>query len=489
MTSEDAHVTTDIQQPQYYDDVIDLRAYILVLVKFWPVIVGMVLVAVLAAAGLTLSRPAAYEASASVVITESRAELSLVPEFKTSSEGLPTNADARRNALIGLVKNPTIAAEVIARLGDTLPIELRNVADLVEAVEGTGTGDLITISVRAQDPAVAMAVANAWGAEYERHINQLYGVIVESAEAVRRQSERAKADYDAAQSALVTFAGANRIAELEMAIKETQDIITATAKVQVEGRLAAFTEEHAERVETLASLHDTRLRLGSLLDDARALEAQLAGGGDADAASNALALTLLKAQAYASSADMPANLQVQLSPSDASASAQVADVRALMAAIETRIADLDAAIAAWEQGQTEEVTLQALTGEGALDPIIAPLHARLRALQADLEAERATLQELTQTRDLAWETYTTVARKVAEMNVGAAVQGTVVRLAAPAALPTEPVSRKLMQTAALAGAVAFMLAVGVAFVTNLLNPEVNPSAAVSGRRPAPATQS
>lgn len=486
-------MTTNTQQPQYYDDVIDLRAYVLVLARFWPVIVGMMVVAVVAAAGLTLSRPTTYEATAAVVITQSRAELSLVPEFKTTAEGLPANADARRNALIGLVKNPAIAAEVIDQLGATLPPALTNTADLIDAVEGTSTGDLITISVRAKDPTVAMAIANAWGIAYERHVNQVYGVVIESAEAVRRQAERAKADYDAAQSALVQFTGTNRIAELEMAIEEANQVVQAAAKAQVESRLAAFTEEHTEQIETLASLHDKRRRLETLRGDARALEMQLATGGDGATASNALALTLLKAQVYAwpeptvISATMPLGLQLQVDGSADAAPTQAADVRAMAAAIESRIAELDAAIAAWEQTNPQDDTLQALTGDGALDPVIAPLHERLRSLEAQLEAERATMQELTQTRDLAWETYTTVARKVAELDIGVAVQGTVVRLAAPAALPTEPVSRKLVQTAALAGAVACILAVGVAFVANLLHPDVDPSA-VFKRRPATSTR-
>jgi uncharacterized protein involved in exopolysaccharide biosynthesis len=484
-------VTIETQQPQYYDDVIDLRAYILVLVRFWPVIVGMVLVAVLAAVGLTLSRPTVYEATAAVVITESRAEISFVPEFRTTSQGLPANADARRNALIGLVKNPAIANKVIATLGDRLPPALRSTTELVEAVEGTTTGDLITISVRTEDPAVAMAIANAWGAEYERHVNQLYGIVVESAEAVRQQAERAKDDYDTAQSALVAFTGANRIAELQMAIAETEQTLDAAAAAQVESRLAAFVGEHNEGIESLAALHATRRRLVRLLEDARALETQLATAGNVASPSDAVALTLLKAQVYAwpepttVTETRPIDLQFQIGSADA-APVRAEDVHAVTVAIEARIASLDAAIATWQQGQPEEATLQTLRGGGALDAVIAPLHEELRSLQAQLEAEKATLQELTQTRDLAWETYTTVARKVAELNVGAAVQGTVVRLAAPAALPTEPVSRQLVQTVALAGAVAFMLAVGVAFVTNLLHPDADPSAALKGRRPRAA---
>ena len=158
----------------------------------------------------------------------------------------------------------------------------------------------------------------------------------------------------------------------------------------------------------------------------------------------------------------------------------------------------DSQLAAYGQ---ELVLALAESDFGALIPVyfhatdtlaqaIDELEQDIRGLEAELETAQAQRRELTRARDLAWETYTTVARKVAEMNVGAAVQGTVVRFAAPAALPTQPVSRKLMQTAALAGAVAFMLAIGVAFVTNLLNPDVDPSAALRTRRvsPSPAAQ-
>jgi capsular polysaccharide biosynthesis protein len=600
--SEDANVTTETQQPQYYDDVIDLRAYILVLWKFWPVILGMIIVAVLAAAGLALSRPAVYEATASVVITQSRSELSMVPEFKTTAEDFPTNADARRNALIGLVRNPTIAAEVIARIGDTLPPELRDVSNLVAAVEGTSTGDLITINVRAQDPGVAMAVANAWASAYERHTNQLYGVIVESGEAIARQARSAKQEYDTAEAALIDFTSRSRIAEYTRRIGQAQNTISqlqeakqsaikaitlqeyssaekiattyanaltdnriiALTKEQeskrqlfsayidaaVQERLAAVEQESQARIASLTDKYAARRRLARIATDARALLSELQQPGASGASSNSLAFMLLKTQAYASSADLPTQLQVQIDSLDA-AEPDVGTIEALIAAVEASIADLDAAIAqesqelvtgqnqglsaisqpegvplddairtryqelfelsdlaaatdtTWEDSDlltslhqaaadlSQVSTLGLLSGllteTSSLDATIEELEAEVRELQAKLETETATRQQLVQARDLAWETYTTMARKLAEVSAGSAMQGTIVRFAAPAALPAEPVSRKLLQTAALAGAVAFMLAVGVAFVTNLLNPNVDPSAAFRTRRASPAT--
>lgn len=597
-------MTTEIQQPQYYDDVIDLRAYILVLWKFWPVIVGMVAVAVVAAAGLAFARPRLYEAKAAVVITQSRTELSLVPEFKTTAEGLPTNADARRNALIGLVKNPTIAAQVIARLGDTLPLELRDIAELIEATEGTGSGDLISISVRARDPAVAMAIANAWASEYEQHTNRLYGTIAESAEAIQLQAESARQEYDAAEAALVDFTARSRIAEYTRQVRQAQEsaaqlqeakqsaiktivsqeyasaekvaaayanalaenrvlalnkeqeskrqLLAASVDAAVKERLAVIQQDSDARIASLADKYAARRRLARVVTDARALLAELQQPGASETPSNSLALLLLKTQAYASSSpDLPAELQLQLESLDI-AEPDVSTVEALIAAAEASMADLDAAIAseseqlmAGQNGdlaslpQPESVLLDdairtqyqelfalselaaandatwedsdllasrqlsaenlshlaalgavssLMTETSALDVAIEGFEAQVRELEAKLEAETATRQQLVHARDLAWETYTTMARKAAEVRAGSAVQGSVVRFAASAALPTEPVSRKLLQTAALAGAVAFMLAVGVAFVTNLLNPDVDPSAVFKRRRPATSTR-
>jgi len=102
---------------------------------------------------------------------------------------------------------------------------------------------------------------------------------------------------------------------------------------------------------------------------------------------------------------------------------------------------------------------------------IDELEKEVDQLQAQLQQENATKQELTRSRDLAWETYTTLARKVAEVGVASAVTGTEVRFASPAVEPRSPVARKTMQNTVLAGMVGCMLAVGVAFLIEYLRME------------------
>ena len=89
----------------------------------------------------------------------------------------------------------------------------------------------------------------------------------------------------------------------------------------------------------------------------------------------------------------------------------------------------------------------------AAEPLVealSKLEDEIDQLQAQLEQERASRQELTRARDLAWETYSTLARKVEEVGVASAVTGTEVRVAIPAVEPRAPVSRKTLQNTVLA---------------------------------------
>jgi len=343
----------------------------------------------------------------------------------------------------------------------------------------------------------------------------------------------------------------NRVIALTKEQDSKRQIFSAYIDAAVQQRLATIQQHSAARIASLADKYAARRRLVGIAADARSLLSELQQPAASETSSNSLAFMLLKAQAYASSSDLPAQLQLQLDSLGA-AEPDVDAVEALIAAVEESIAELDAAIAEESQqlamgedrgplaaSRAEQVPLDddsraryeelfalsdlaaatdttwqdtdlhislkqaaadltqvstlgllsgILTETSSLDATIEDLEAEVRQLQAQLEGETASRQELVQARDLAWETYTTLARKLAEVTAGSAVQGTIPRFAAPAALPTEPVSRKLLQTAALAGAVALILGVAVAFIANLLDPDVDPRAALKPRLAASATE-
>jgi uncharacterized protein involved in exopolysaccharide biosynthesis len=105
--------------------------------------------------------------------------------------------------------------------------------------------------------------------------------------------------------------------------------------------------------------------------------------------------------------------------------------------------------------------------EDALGTTIRQLIAEVRALKSELAAETARSQELTQQRDLAWETLKTLNSKVAELTLARAAASSEVRLAAPAVMPTQPVEGESLTRIALfalAGGVVAGLAVVIVMV-------------------------
>ena len=92
------------------------------------------------------------------------------------------------------------------------------------------------------------------------------------------------------------------------------------------------------------------------------------------------------------------------------------------------------------------------------------LQREILQLQEELEREQARKRELTQARDLAWETYQTLARKEAEVGVAVQVTDTEVRFAVPAVEPKRPVAPKKKLNIAIAGVLGLMVGVFGAFV-------------------------
>jgi len=465
-------------EPQYMviDDTIDLRPYLLGLLRFWPLLLGIPVLAMIGAVlGIRLGEPV-YEARVGVAIVRYQTNFALEPTLTTEMD-----PGAQREALADLAENPAIAREVIRILGDRLPEEYREIGRLMEMVTAQAQkGDLVEISLRARDPDVAVMVVETWAGAYEEHINEVYSGIAPGAiETISKQAERAKPEYERAEQALVAFAEESPIDELSRAISERQQVLDTLKDA---------------RVREIREATTRREKVRSLLRDARGLLAASQAGGEATAASTGLAITLLKTEAYATSSSLPGNLTLQM-PVEAStspdAAAQQRDLRALVAALEREAEDLDATLRAYlSVGDT-------IGGGGTpLTEGVPALEAELRTLRSELEAAQALERELTRARDLAWETYTALTRKLAEQQVESELTRNVVRVATEPLRPDKPVARaSIMQTVALAGVGAFAVAVLVALFVLYLFPDFDPAslwrgsaeAATSASDPEPST--
>lgn len=407
------------------EEEIDLREYIDVIVRRWKWIAGLTLVAVVTAAIVSfLVLAPVYEAKAGVVIVKSKSEVAFEPKYRTLTEeelgSVGIDINARRKALEALVKSSSVAAEVIDKLGSMLGPEEREVETLLEMVETESDGDLISIKVKEEDPEKIAAIANAWGEAYEKYVNGLYSGRPESPGNIQAQVAEAESSYQEAQEALAKFTGDNQIEML--------------------------TREIGDKQNTLADYYATKRQLDRLIADARALREQSRQetASSPTGTGNSLSTMLLRASAFTLlSPGLPVELQLAFDERvglEGSAEEQVQDLDALLFILEAR---------------REEV--RSLIGEGTLQQEILQL-------QEQLERERARKQELTSARDLAWETYDTLARKEAEVGVASQVTDTEVRFAVPAVEPKEPVAPKKKLNIAIAGVLGLMVGVFGAFL-------------------------
>ena len=407
------------------EEEIDLREYINVIVKRWKWILGITLVAVVTAAIVSFFLLASvYEAKAGVIIIKSRSEIAFEPKYRTLTEeelgSVGIDVNARRKALEALVGSSSVAVKVIDKLGSTLEPEEREVEALLDMVETESNGDLIGIKVKGKDPRKIATIANAWGEAYEEYVNGLYGGSTQSPGDIQAQVVGAESSYQEVEEALAKFRGDNQ--------------------------LEALTQEIEAKQNTLADYYATKRMLDLLIADARALRDQLCQGtaSSPTGTGNSLSIMLLQASAFTLlSPELPVQLLLsfdEMAGLEGNAEEQLQNLDALLSTLEARREEVQSLI--------DEMTLQ----------------QEILQLQEQLEREQAREQELTSARDLAWETYDTLARKEAEVGIASQVTDTEVRFAVPAVEPKEPVAPRKALNIAIAGVLGLVMGVFGAFL-------------------------
>jgi len=144
-------------------DEIDLRAWALALARSWKLIVGLTVLAVVAAGVFTLLQPRLFEATALVVAS--------TPPGGQS--GPDPQAIAR--TAVEVAQSDALIAEVY----ELVRAELRTIRDRAElkrALRASAARDPRTVRlvVRTQDPAEAAAIANAWARLVVVRVNDVY---------------------------------------------------------------------------------------------------------------------------------------------------------------------------------------------------------------------------------------------------------------------------------------------------------------------------
>lgn len=353
------------------DDEIDLRKYLDVLIKRWrEILFFTLLVSAVSALGIfayRLFQTPIYEAQASVAIVRTQTEVNFDERFTTSS-GQPASNDvtSRRSALLGLVYSGSIAERVVSDLKEQLSDTERDPAYLLRQVKAelaaqnrNTQSDLILISVRAESPTLAAAIANAWAQYYVQEVNRIYGQVPnEMIASVQNELDQAQATYTEAQRALEQFLAESPLNTLRREMEETQRaiealqtansaalssyvdevlnsyrrIVSTHLNAQTDAQLFGFTREQEGRRQLLDAYmraynsalvdafdlqrqrdarllrlyYDQWLQMTAALSAARSLQAGLQQGGEGAVDSVAAALQLLKMQLVSAMAgDLP----------------------------------------------------------------------------------------------------------------------------------------------------------------------------------------
>jgi len=437
------------------EDEIDLRQYINILVDWWREILlitgAIVVLTAIGIISLQLVLPPQYEASADVAIVRTVSDVNFDERFRTNAEELGVDTaslNARRSALLGLVATGAIAQEVIDELGTILNEEEQNPANLLEMVEaelasasgGSNSSDLIRIKIIADDSEKAATIANAWARIYVRTVNTIYGQVPDEVlTSIETELATAQQQYLTSQAALEAFIATNRIDELSSLVTVLQQNINQEVSLQ-----QAYLAQWQQTQEQLSTV--------------RALQTQVEQGGEGAARSNMAAFQILKMSVYGRT---PAELRVEVRDlPDVTQAAMLVDLAGLTQSLEQRLLDLETQIAA---GRTLLGSAQTTT------PEIASVLAELRTSKAQLETEAARQLQLTQQRDLNWETYKTLSSKVAELNLTRAAASSEVRFGAPAVAAIDAVEEiSLVLGVAASSLVGLILAVFYAFLANYL---------------------
>ena len=396
---------------------------------------------------IAMSQPTRYVAEALIAPTRSRVQVQFESSIKTVSDAaagttggtLAPAPPERLQSLTELVTSGTIEAQVIPQLSGAWTQTDLQPGEVVAHIHGAlkPRSEIISIQADGADPAQAIALANTWATSYTSVVNRLYASanFTGTVQSMEAQRDDAFARHQAAQDALTSMIRSTRLEELRRAIKEKEDRLTMLYRGGLPPSNEAASTDASKTVPDASKTvpapfgaDDYRLvevhRINDLAQTLRRLDtsrtriqalASEASAGSTDTA----AITLAKAQLVTISDALPAQMQFQVPPSTESDAK--ADLAQLLAAVESARTQIGSELAARQADYESKRAAE-----------IGQLEDELRPMRSELEDLMSGQKELTLKRDLAWDTYIALARKLEERNVADAATGHEVELASTA---------------------------------------------------------
>lgn len=393
-----------------FDDEINLREWIDVLLRFkWQIGVAALLTAA-AAMLVGLLLPKTYEAASLVTITSTRFELQFDTRIETINEP-PTNLQS-----FGAL---ALSGDILQQLFDqaeNLPEEIETPNKLADLLEAEVRSDLIYLRVQMEDPAQAAQLANLWADLFIKRANELYNrQDLVQLPFFEDQLRQAQVELDTADQALIAFEQSSRAAILQK---------------ELDSALAS----QVELLEDQRTISATLRSLDSLIAQLNLQPTSESAGFSAQLASLVLQLSTINR-----GKTEPVQIQVT-SPENFSLLTVADQIRLL-----------------------ENLSRSLEQQQGNLEAQIQALEPRILSLQGDLQSSVAQKDKLVNQRNIAEETAISLALKVEEAKIASQDSGQSARLGSYALTPVEPVSPRLLILTAVGGAAGLFLAVLVVF--------------------------
>lgn len=447
------------------DDEIDLRPYILAVLRFkWLLILAALVMGIIGFM-YTARQPQLFKATATLLVIRNHPTLKLADQFPTVAESVDTAAKLR--AFLAIAKDPAIAVASIEEMSNKLPEGKRQPERLNSIITVESQGDLILISATDPDPKLAAEIANSWAAQTAKSINQAYaeGSAITD---IELQLADAQKQYEAAQASLEGFIRENESQSIERQISETRFILTSlinqrAKRLDFYNQRAYSLEHFIVQAESLKNQLESgsQSTAGELGDAIAILNARANAYGIAQVLQNADSLSTIDSSAGSSSnlsaltgqqpskvASFSIDVSVEELISNGDTSADFADD--LEQIIELARVDLSKA-----QELILSLTMEEQDTESSSQ--VAQVNTRLQELETRLEQQKARQRELSNDRDLTWQAYTALIEKKAELQTSTQTKNEV-SLANQAIVPMTSLSRGGMRNALIAGAGGFMLA-------------------------------
>jgi uncharacterized protein involved in exopolysaccharide biosynthesis len=393
--------TATVYEHPALEDEIDLRQYIRTLLRYWRWIVGLGLVAAVLAFAISTILPPQYEATALVTITGPRYRM----QFDPRMQDVPFDPRQFTKGYAAIATGDELLTTLLEATGSAM-LSLEDLKGALDA-QSVGDGNLVQLRARADDPAEAARLANAWAERYVAHLNALYGQKQELS-ALEAQVAQAKAAVERTDQELARLRREYGIGFRPSAAPDVVEPLGIVYQLQARTTLLADYEARAGKI-------------AQLLEEARAVMER------ADGAAPAIVSGLIADMLGLGQLNTVGMPQVQINLGDL-------DVRASLAAL---VAALEA-----KQAATQEA--------------IAKLQNEVASLQTDVAARQMQLEQLLREQEVSQQTYLTLAKKLEENRVE--VNGDVARIASRAVMPEKPSSPRRMFNTALAAVVAVLVA-------------------------------